>query len=97
MTIIDDRNGNGRMDAGEPILGSAVSDHVGLYVGPIIVPGKRIIMAVQPAEIGAVWGDPVPLSVPGVALGSAETDHVPYVASAVGRRDRDRLERRGWR
>ena len=68
VMIIDDWNGNGRMDAGEPILGSAVSDGVGDFVVPDIVPGNRIL-AVQPAEIGGVWGDLCPSRLPANTLG----------------------------
>ncbi len=82
VMIIDDRNGNGRMDAGEPILGSDESDGSGFYIIPSIVPGNRILM-VQPAGIGGVWSDPVPLFLPTDPINSNAVVDVPYVESAA--------------
>ena len=82
VRIIDDRNGNGRMDAGEPKLGEGVSSTSGIYkIVPDILPGGKRIMTVIPAEPGAVWGDPAPFSLPAVEYGSTADINVPVVAS----------------
>ena len=82
VKIINDGNGNGRWDAGETILASDESDGNGFYIIPPIAPGKRI-MAVVPAEVGQVWGDPVPFDLPTDTFGSAAALDVPYVAGTL--------------
>ena len=79
MKIIDDRDGDGFVDAGEPILNADVSDSGGAFNVQDIVPGLHRIMAVQPAELGGVWGAPAPLSLPADAGGKAGLGDKPFV------------------
>ena len=46
--VIDDYNGNGAADAGEPVLQQAFSDDQGNYVLAGLMPGRRVLQVIPP-------------------------------------------------
>ncbi len=69
--IIDDLNGNGVADPGEPVLAQALSDEQGNYVIPGLMPGLRVLRVQPPG--GSSVAEQEGLPIVGGQLGGGET------------------------
>jgi len=61
IQVFDDVNGNGLIDMGEALLGSAVSDHQGNWKVSGLLPGRRVVVRRPPAGAEAM-ADPLSLT-----------------------------------
>ncbi len=72
--VIDDYNGNGAADAGEPVLQQAFSDDQGNYVLAGLMPGRRVLQVIPPpGGPGGSEAQEQALPVFGGQLGGGET------------------------
>lgn len=88
ITVVDDTNTNGQVDADEDVVGTAVSDANGLYAVQNVLPGARL-MIVQNA-VGGVIGEPIPVTLFADPAGGVQGEDVPvYTIGGRVYEDRD--------
>ncbi|MBX7233284.1 MAG: S8 family serine peptidase [Caldilineales bacterium] len=90
IKVIDDLNGNGVVDGGEPVLQQAVSDDQGAYVLADLYPGQRILTVNTIS--GGVAIDEKPLLIVSAQAGGDDTVDFGWAAGSVAGGPRPQAE-----